>query len=608
MSVCPEVKSSPSPGPQPEQSCLVWALVDAQEQGGSRCSCDRLKREADMDVGFRTLLSLLCAAGLSAHGQRECFPGGHRILRNPYRSTDFDSTELQNTAIQDLVCDHTLAPGWYRFMLNNKPAEMPTSCVEMNHCGTQAPVWLSLQGSPLPQPGELRQLSACATWQFFHGSAKDCCLFRIPITVRNCGQFMVYYLQPTQGCMGYCAKAAPDVAPRRCPPGEVENNGRCTALVPPLLTRPVITSELLGQSVHLRCSFSPPPWRAPLGFQVLWARHIGHSMKAEVRQESTLRPFSLVEMDGVHFRLGETFSCSVSVYEANSSLSRSSVRESEGFFAGVQFSPGSLTISEDTQEHQVSLSSTVPLPCLDQSAECGLPVSLSVHQPDSGELPNIALSTCQAELRLAKCNGSATCGRVAFTVTAVTDFTRDHNRASLIAARFGPNSPRLWRNYEPAALKVTVQDIPTSVCYSLTDPHVITLDGRRYEQQQTGTFVLYQSTVRSFEVHSRQWDCGSRQYSVACSCGVAVREDSELVIFDMCNGQRQETRPQLTIKTLDRSSGRSAVRVLESHHGRKFTVGLPCFPCVDTVDTSHVTVYFFCSCSFPPEPLSGRRE
>lgn len=124
---------------------------------------------------------------------------------------------------------------------------------------------------------------------------------------------------------------APDLGPRLCPPGEVEVNGRCkgnlissakrittvacspssllcfwlSAAVPSLPSRPVIVPELNGHSVHLRCSFIPPPWSQPLGFQVVWARHIGHSMKAEIRQESTLKPFSLVEMDGVHFRLGE---------------------------------------------------------------------------------------------------------------------------------------------------------------------------------------------------------------------------------------------------------------------------------------------------------------
>ncbi|KAM4601676.1 LOW QUALITY PROTEIN: von Willebrand factor D and EGF domain-containing protein [Polymixia lowei] len=528
-------------------------------------------------------ITLLCIVQLGALTQQapECYPGGHWTLQNPYRSVDFDSTEIQNTAIQDLICDHSLAPGWYRFSINNKPAEMPTSCVEMNRCGTQAPVWLSLKDGSLPRPGEVRRLSACATWQFFQGSAKDCCLFSIPITVRNCGEFLIYYLQATQGCMGYCAKVSPDFGPRLCLPGEVEVNGRCKATLPALSSRPVITPELIGNSVRLRCSFSGVPSGVPsgltLGYRVVWARHIGHSMKAEIRQESTLKTFSLAEMDGVHFRLGETFSCSVSTFRTNYSHSTSMSKESEGFYAGLKFSPDSLHISENSREHEVTVHSTVPVPCHDpqHGHQCGVPLALSVQDPDTlgPEAPNVVLSACRVELQPTACQDSS-CGRGTFALTAVTDFTRDGNRPSLISARPGPGAPRLWRNYAPAPLKVTVQDVPTSMCYSLTDPHVITLDGRRYDNQQTGTFLLYRSLSRDFEVHSRQWDCGSRHYAVACNCGVAAREGNDVAIFDMCNGRPQETRPQLALKNPG-DGQESRIRVLESNQGKKVTLIFP---------------------------------
>ena len=63
----------------------------------------------------------------------ECAPGGHSVLQNPYRSTTFSSSWLQQSALQDFICDHSLTPGWYQFQIYEKPARMPTQCVEVNN-------------------------------------------------------------------------------------------------------------------------------------------------------------------------------------------------------------------------------------------------------------------------------------------------------------------------------------------------------------------------------------------------------------------------------------------------------------------------------------------
>lgn len=69
----------------------------------------------------------------------------------------------------------------------------------------------------------------------------------------------------------------------------------------------MIIPELVGSSVHLRCIFSGVKTSGlPLGYLVVWARHLASNMKVEIRKDSIMETFSLVEMDGVHFRLGET--------------------------------------------------------------------------------------------------------------------------------------------------------------------------------------------------------------------------------------------------------------------------------------------------------------
>ncbi|XP_044150000.1 von Willebrand factor D and EGF domain-containing protein [Bufo gargarizans] len=510
----------------------------------------------------------------------ECSPTGHKILQNPYRSIAFDSMRLQQSAIHDLICDHSLTSGWYRFMIFDKPAEMPTKCVEMNHCGTQAPVWLSLRESEsLPAPGEVRQLTACATWQFFFSSTKDCCLFRIPVTVRNCGDFFVYLLQPTQGCMGYCAEVVPESV-SQCDKGEIEVNGVCTSesnsqsLLPESPSSPEIVPDVVGSSVHLKCSFEVPTMNSSLGFIVKWSRLSSGGQKEEVRQEAVVLSFSIIELDGINVRLGDRIYCSVSSFNLEQPDVHSLPQESKEFFVGIKLHPETFSISEDGRGHRMMVKSTIPISCSDASQlqnDCKLTLRFHTINEAAEEKhdSDLALSSCEVNLLQSSCQNE-TCGQAALYFTAVMDFATDGDTVTSIEVDPIVSSNFLWNGYTLDPVQITVTDIASAYCYSFTDPHIVTLDGRYYDNFNTGTFVLYKSTSRDFEVHVRQWDCGSVEHPASCNCGFVAKEGGDIITFDMCSGQLHESQPHLAVKTQE--SSEPNFRITESYHGRKMTI------------------------------------
>ncbi|GAB1290562.1 von Willebrand factor D and EGF domain-containing protein [Apodemus speciosus] len=534
-----------------------------------------------------TAVLMLLVPGEGQQAQ-ECSPGGHQFLQNPYRSIHYESVYLHHSDAQDLICDHSLTPGWYRFFIFDRPAEMPTKCVEMNHCGTQAPIWLSLSDSEtLPLPGEVKKLTACATWQFLFSTEKDCCLFRFPVSVRNCGGFFVYLLQPTAGCMGYCAEAISDVKLPTCGPGETEIEGGCvgqfstTALPPPPLPgRPKVTVEAVGSHVYCRCTFDVSPTNNSVGFLIAWSRLSSQEIKEELRQESSLQAFSLLELDGINLRLGDKIFCSAAIFYLEKPDVQSIAVESQEFFAGIKLKPELDTISEDGKEYQLRIESTIPIVCSEFSElDQGCKISLKLKTIEQGNEHlglNLALSSCHVDLHQDSCVDGI-CSQAVLYYTAVTDFSRDGDRVTDIIVEPIVNDVFLWDRYTPDSIQIKVKDVPSAYCYSFTDPHIITFDGslifvhtRVYDNFKTGTFVLYKSMSRDFEIHVRQWDCGSLHYPVSCNCGFVAKEEGDIITFDMCSGQLHKSLPYLFVKSQESSS--SNIRITESYLGRKITI------------------------------------
>lgn len=118
----------------------------------------------------------------------------YKSINDPYRSSKY-----KLKAGERALCDNLLAPGWYRFA-NKVGGKIPTTKPEPYHCGTVAPIWM--KGTHPTTKGEETFALACTNINNRLGG----CMLPKPMSVKNCGEFFVYNLQPSGGCaMAYCA-------------------------------------------------------------------------------------------------------------------------------------------------------------------------------------------------------------------------------------------------------------------------------------------------------------------------------------------------------------------------------------------------------------------
>ena len=72
----------------------------------------------------------------------------------------------------------------------------------------------------------------------------------------------------------------------------------------------------------------------------------------------------------------------------------------------------------------------------------------------------------------------------------------------------------------------------------------------------------------SFQVHARLWPC----WRVVCNCGVAIREDNDVVTIDMCHGPWRRTSPRVIQKSRRPLGNRMRIRRYGSGQSTRFKV------------------------------------
>ncbi|XP_033633572.1 uncharacterized protein LOC117295114 [Asterias rubens] len=124
----------------------------------------------------------------------------YTVLDDERRNSGFSSMHVVST---ELLSDHSLQEGWYRFM-GNAGTRMPTECVPMGMCATRYPVWMD---GRLPANRNNAVVTGCINTE-----EDGCCNVRIRIVVRNCGAFYIYYLPRLPRCVrpaAFCTDSGP---------------------------------------------------------------------------------------------------------------------------------------------------------------------------------------------------------------------------------------------------------------------------------------------------------------------------------------------------------------------------------------------------------------
>ncbi|XP_078310367.1 von Willebrand factor D and EGF domain-containing protein-like isoform X2 [Crassostrea virginica] len=318
------------------------------------------------------------------------------------------------------------------------------------------------------------------------------------------------------------------------------------------------------QELHFVCQF--PPKGNVYYYQVIWYIEdepvvIKDPVKMDAIQQTNLG-YNQDPSKG-YTKLGINVKCAVRLKVVPEGPPGPLSILSENFFAGIQVTSTKVNIRRDQPNENITIKLTVPFGCPilpDGSVEpCGLDVEMNVpRDPEK----------CKSEIKAAKAidliGQGKNCGfrisntnwqeSISLPIAFIDkpEYKLDLPDSPDGAFRIGmitgqkEGSPA-WSGIELHDVYVHIQDSSDiwqgKKCAALNDPHMYTFDGRGFENQNKGRFVLYWGKNRNFpmEVQIETTECNSwpgRTNQPYCVCAVVVRAGADVFLIDRCRHRR----------------------------------------------------------------------
>lgn len=171
----------------------------------------------------------------------------------------------------------------------------------------------------------------------------------------------------------------------------------------------------------------------------------------------------------------------------------------------------------------VQFSLSAPIICTGQTGECSVIVRVTNGDPSAVSMDSCLVKWLDSEWSQIR----------RLTIRARPSFVDDAQRTITLTTNPAISLAEYYNGTNPVDIVLTTARRKTSQCSATGDPHYTTFDGYYWHFYEAAKNVVYRSTAtdRIFEVQAQLW--GS-PYSM--HCGIAGREENDMVIIDGCSG------------------------------------------------------------------------
>nr|XP_022310403.1 uncharacterized protein LOC111115834 isoform X2 [Crassostrea virginica] len=460
------------------------------------------------------------------------------------------------------LCDRYLMQGWYRAGLH----QIPTTDPWLATCGTLFPYWMD--DTAPSNEGETKSVKVCQVG--FSGP----CERTHNIRMTNCGKYYVYELIPLDICnAAYCFE--PDNTCVSDIPKNIEVKYHSVSWT---TTQEGVTTHY-DPDINLVCHFDRLPDDA-LFYDVTWyvdnTEVLTNQTVSSNSSDVALLSGSQMVAKGkkansmIHCVVGAVFKAEDRPCNTNSSGL---------FFAGIKMITPKLRIPRGGSA-EAQFQFTIPFISRHSIIKVGLPpplqgVKILEHQMalfvsmyitggpvDCNDLDRKA---CDVQVKAFKRTESEKYDTDDWRVIHTKKvYNRDDGDFDIldkqVTLRFATGvtngvGSKFFDSITLQDIQVFIEETDSSwkgtYCESHTDPHMKTFDGKYYECQLDGTFVLYRNDPFEQEVQEKHHLCHPSYSYPRCSCAVAVRSGKDIFTVDICNSRTIINFPLCEDKTLN---------------------------------------------------------